>query len=393
MYLSQQSIYPPTSNNMWSPIPAPVPASRPPAPVPVPAPAFPNNVRGADSQEHQLVNAIYNPNNVEITDQDIVGILSYFGITMQPYNLNLYRRAFVHDSYSYTHYPELANTYPEIQLSVPKLYSKHNQRLELLGDGVVELVAKYYIYVRWPGKDEGFITDTKIEMVKNETIGKLAMDLGLQRWYMMSRAEEQKGLRSNVAKLGCLFEAFVGAIFLDFNRMDITEQGWTEQPFLCGPGFQVAQLFTTRVFDAFMNWTAVLISSENYKRPLQELLQCEYKVAPIFDFGPNRSTDGFNMCVFLYIPPKAISSKKHGQSQSLYHQSVPVSTFSSFMEIHNYLARNRNVCILLGEGYNRKKQMAEQFACKSAIEAIKCFSDFENVANKTKQKYVALTAV
>jgi dsRNA-specific ribonuclease len=359
----------------------------------------------ADQSKLQLVQNIYNPNNVEITDQDILGILAYFGVQMQPFNLDLYRRAFIHDSYSYTQYPELAQSYPALRNAVPslpKLHSKHNQRLELLGDGVVELIAKYYIYVRWPGKDEGFITDTKIEMVKNETIGKLAMDMGLQKWYMISRTEEQKGLRTNVAKLGCLFEAFVGAIFLDFNRMNISEQGWTEQLFQCGPGFQVAQIFTTRVFDTFMNWTTVLTCSENYKRPLQELLQCEFKVAPVFDFSTTNKMDGFSMCVLLCVgapPPRtaftngasAKSSKNAGTSLS--RQALPVSQFQSFADIHRYLAIHKQACILLGEGFHRKKQSAEQLACKSAIEAIKTYSDFENVAVKTRQKYVALTTV
>lgn len=373
-----------------------------------------------------VFNAVWNPANREITDDEIRGILSYFGVPMQPYNLDLYRRAFVHDSYSYVQYPELTGPeYPGKEPAPPRrLYSKHNQRLEILGDGVIELIAKYYIYVRWPHQDEGFITDIKIEMVKNETLGKLATDMGLPQWYMMSRPEEQKGLRQNLVRLGCLFEAFVGAIFLDFNRMDASNQpGWSggadpgslvdgnthpmPMPFLTGPGFQVAQLFVTRVFDSLINWTAVLTGSENFKRPLQELLQCEFKVTPTFDYGPSHVDSSaaypsvsFHMCVFLCIgttPPRttyanAAAAKRAATAVSpLVQQSVPLSQFSSFAAIHQWLAETGgHAIILLGTGHHRKKQGAEQDACRAAIQAIKGLADFEQVYARTRQKYAAM---
>ena len=88
-----------------------------------------------------------------------------------------------------------------------KLKTKSNERLEFLGDGVLECIAKYYLYRRFPKENEGFMTEKKIALVKNEHIGKLAYEMGLNKWYIMSQNAEEKKTRTNL-KLSCLFEAF-----------------------------------------------------------------------------------------------------------------------------------------------------------------------------------------
>jgi len=97
-----------------------------------------------------------------------------------------------------------------------ELSTKSNERLEFLGDGVLECITKYYLYRRFPKENEGFMTEKKIALVKNESIGKLALEMGLHKWYIISKHAEEKKTRTNLKKLGCLFEAFLGALFLDF---------------------------------------------------------------------------------------------------------------------------------------------------------------------------------
>ena len=96
-----------------------------------------------------------------------------------------------------------------------KLKTKSNERLEFLGDGVLECITKYYLYRRFPKENEGFMTEKKIALVKNEHIGKLAYEMGLNKWYIMSANAEEKKTRTNLKKLGCLFESFLGGILWD----------------------------------------------------------------------------------------------------------------------------------------------------------------------------------
>jgi len=329
----------------------------------------------------------YNSLNYEIQSKDIESILKNYGLNMSIHNFTLYKRAFVHKSYIKR--PALINQQNNVKI-MPKpnncydLYTKSNERLEFLGDGVLECIAKFYLYKRFPKADEGFMTDTKIELVKNETIGRIALEMGLNKWFMLSKHTETKNIRTNLKKLGCLFEAFIGAIFLDFNRISIKdEDGWFQNVFSCGPGFQIAQIFVESVFEKHINWTNLLKNNENYKRPLQELLQSEFKVTPYpMEITTYTLEKGYHMGVYL-----CMGQPTHG---ILHNQTIPYTSFSSFQEIHQYMAVNHKIFVFLGEGYHKIKQTAEQMACKQAIEHVKTtYRDFAETVDKIQQKYNA----
>ena len=172
----------------------------------------------------------YNPLNKCITETDIKQILNTYGINVPIYNVNLYKRAFVHRSYIKR--PTIENEVNNIVIT-PKpddclpLFTKSNERLEFVGDGVLECITKYYLYRRFPKENEGFMTEKKIALVKNESIGKMAYEMGLHKWFILSKHAESKQNRTNLKKLGCLFESFIGAMFLDFNKISVNdEDGW-----------------------------------------------------------------------------------------------------------------------------------------------------------------------
>ena len=95
----------------------------------------------------------YNSNNKEITRGEVQSILTKYGVTSNLFNLELYKRAFVHRSY--TKRPEQENKDNNIVLAdrpvdcIP-LKTKSNVRLEFIGDGVLEFITKYYLYRRFP---------------------------------------------------------------------------------------------------------------------------------------------------------------------------------------------------------------------------------------------------
>ena len=202
-------------------------------------------------EDDNLVFDPYNPNNVEITLNNVQSILNNYGITAKIHNIDLYKRAFIHKSY--TKRPNIENLEANIKIverpvDCLPLKTKSNERLEFLGDGVLELITKYSLYRRFPKADEGFMTEKKIALVKNEHIGRLAYEMKLHKWLIMSKHAEEKKTRTNLKKLGCLFEAFLGALFLDFNNINIKdENGWFENIFQLGPGFQMAQVFIENI--------------------------------------------------------------------------------------------------------------------------------------------------
>ena len=122
----------------------------------------------------------YNPLNTEIKLSDVQFILTKYGLPFEIHNMELYRRAFIHRSY--TRRPEFENLQQNITIverpaDCMPLSTKSNENLEFLGDGVLECITKYILYRRFPKSNEGFKTDKKIALVKNEAIGKIALEM------------------------------------------------------------------------------------------------------------------------------------------------------------------------------------------------------------------------
>ena len=320
-----------------------------------------------NKETEELIFDPYNPNNKEINQNVIETILKKYGVKSKIFNVNLYKRAFIHKSY--VKRPAIENQNNGIQIvdkpfDCPPLKTKSNERLEFLGDGVLECITKYYLYRRFPKENEGFMTEKKIAIVKNETIGRFAYEMGLHKWYIISKHAEEKKIRTNLKKLGCLFEAFLGALFLDFNKIQVKdEDGWFENLFKVGPGFQMAQVFVENVLEKHINWTELIENDDNYKNILQVKIQKEFKTTPTY-YEINRDDEtGFHMGVYLCLGQKDYNVN--------HDDSIPYSNFGSFEKIHQYVETNNKCLIFFGNGIHKIKKKAEQIACNKAIQNIK----------------------
>ena len=315
-------------------------------------------------EDEELIFDPYNPANIEINKKQVQHILEKYGVPGKIHNFNLYKRAFVHKSYIKR--PHLENLARGIQI-VDKpsdclpLKTKSNERLEFLGDGVLECITKYYLYRRFPKENEGFMTEKKIALVKNESIGKMAYEMGLNKWYLISKNAEEKKTRTNLKKLGCLFESFLGALFLDFNKIQISDEDkWFDNVFVTGPGFQIAQTFVESIFDNHVDWMSLLQHDGNYKNILQVKLQKAFKVTPIYkEISEFDEEEGYNMGVYLCL------------GQTHYALSHEESTnYSDWGSFENILSSETPKFIFLGSSKHKIKKKAEQEACRLALETI-----------------------
>ena len=318
------------------------------------------------SEDGGLIFNPYNPENREITLSQIQSILTAYGVPdPKVHNIDLYKRAFVHQSY--TRRLEFENTAENISVvdrpdDCMPLRTKSNERLEFLGDGVLECVAKYCLYRRFPKENEGFMTEKKIAIVKNESIGRMAYEMGLHQWFIISRHSEDKKLRTNLKKLGCLFEAFVGALFLDYNKIAIKdEEHWFENVFATGPGFQMAQIFIENVFEKHIDWIALIRNDDNYKNILQVKIQKEFKTTPDYiELGRDMEV-GYTMGVYLCL------------GQQIYETSpaaaVNFAELKTFEAVHAACeAAGGRILVFLAQASHKIKKKAEQLACDSAIQ-------------------------
>ncbi len=318
------------------------------------------------SEDGELVFNPYNSENREITLNEVQSILNRYGITAKVNNLALYKRAFIHRSY--TKRPAIENAESGITI-VPcphdcmPLKTKSNERLEFIGDGVLELITKYYLYRRFPKADEGFMTEKKIALVKNEHIGRLAYEMRINKWLIMSRHAEEKKTRTNLKKLGCLFEAFIGALFLDFNKIEVKdEHGWFANIFPTGPGFQMAQVFVEKIFETHVDFVKLVKTDDNFKNILQVKIQKEFKTTPDYLEIAHNSETGYHMGVYL-----CIGQPIHQVTPS---DAVPFSNYGSFAKIQSALVEEDSVFIYLGSGTHKIKKKAEQEACEQALQIL-----------------------
>jgi len=158
-------------------------------------------------------------------------------------------------------HPSVAHDGSPAVEKAPQPGAVHNQRLEFLGDAVLQLVLTRELYDRFPAFDEGPLTKARAKLVNRRSLAERAGALGLGAHLILSQGEERHGGRERPSALADTFEALLGAIFLD-------------------GGFDVARGFILREFSAAFGKVSVLPVIENPKGELQEWLQARSAEAP-----------------------------------------------------------------------------------------------------------------
>ena len=298
----------------------------------------------------------YNDKNTEINDENIKQLLEGFNIFYKINNIELFKRAFIHRSYVKSNLTEIKLV--KIPYRCIELKQHSNERLEFLGDGVLECITKMYLYKRFPDADEGFMTEKKICLVKNDHIGKLAYQMGLNKWFIISKNAEEKKIRVNYKKLGCLFEAFLGALFLDANDIKIDDNSnLFNNYFNVGPGFQICQIFIESIYEKLVDWNEILENDDNFKNLFQVRIQKEFKKTPEYIILNHDEELRYTMGVYLCLETGNNLNPKN---------AISFETIGSFENIK----KNNHKFIFFASGTHKIKKKAEQLACFEALKQI-----------------------
>jgi ribonuclease III len=174
---------------------------------------------------------------------------------------------------------------------------EHNERLEFLGDAVLELVVTEYLYKLYPNKNEGDLTALRSALVNTVSISEVALGLGFNDFLLLSRGEAKDTGRARQYILANTFEAVVGAMFLDL-------------------GYEAAQTF----IDANLIPTLGNIIEKgtwmDAKSKLQEIVQDKFGVTPRYEtvkeVGPDHDKT-FTIAVFFGDEKKTEGSGKSKQ--------------------------------------------------------------------------------
>ncbi|MDR2099349.1 MAG: ribonuclease III [Campylobacteraceae bacterium] len=187
--------------------------------------------------------------------------------------------------------------------------TKNNERLEFLGDAVLDLIVGEYLYMKFPVKSEGELSKLRASLVNDKSFKNIALELELGNYIIISAAEENNNGRDKESLLSNTFEAIIGAIYLDGGLENAKEAAVTllEKVY---PKIDMQTLF------------------KDYKTLLQEFTQAHCGAIPeytlIRSFGPDHKKE-FEMAVLL--KGKSLA-KAHGNTKKEAEQSAAKKAFN-----------------------------------------------------------------
>lgn len=219
-----------------------------------------------------------------------------------PRNINIYRQALTHRSYS-------------TKDSKKKFYN--NERLEFLGDAVIETIVSDILYHQYPNRNEGFLSTMRSKLVERKNLGRLSKEIGLDKFVKIDiKYPLQDNHNSYIG--GNAFEALVGAIYLD-------------------RGMKAARAFIDKLIaNGFINMAKTARVEENFKSLILEWgqkLHAEVKIISIWEDVPTRDRPPF--CSAVMIEGR-IAAKGKGYSKKESHQEAARKALAAMKRTPNF---------------------------------------------------------
>lgn len=206
---------------------------------------------------------------------------------------DLYIKAFTHTSYANEH------------------KSESNERLEFLGDAILDFLVGEYLFTKYPTMPEGEMSKARSTYVCEKANAEYSLILGLDKCLLLGKGEEEQGGRTKISVLGDLFESFLGAVYLEHGMEKIRE-------------IVSDVIFSVIIYidaDGFF---------EDYKSTLQEYIQAESRKGVLYKVDNEQGP-----------------SHDKTFTTSVYHDSIR-----------------------LGQGIGKSKKESEQMAAKNALEKL-----------------------
>ena len=162
-------------------------------------------------------------------------------------NINLYEQAMTHSSFAH-------------EKGHRRL---HNERIEFLGDAVLELIISDYLYEKYPHLSEGKLTKLRADLVCEASLARLAFSLNLGQYLRLGRGEIVGGGASRPSLLGDAIEAIIGALYLDL-------------------GMEVCRINVLKLYQPILQELQEGVLRRDYKTLLQEFSQARFSVTPFY---------------------------------------------------------------------------------------------------------------
>lgn len=180
----------------------------------------------------------------------------------------------------------------------------HNERLEFLGDAVLQTAVSGMLYERFAGSDEGDLTRVRAHLVREDSLHRVALALGLPEVLRLSEGEARGGGAARPSILADALEALIGATYLD-------------------GGFEPAQALVRRLFGEVIATTEIDNWSKDAKTELQEWLQARKLPVPAYRITATRGqAHAQTFEVECAVPALGLAQKGEGRSRRAAEQEA-----------------------------------------------------------------------
>jgi ribonuclease-3 len=286
---------------------------------------------GSNISVEKKIYPIYNENNFYITKEIIKSILQKGNIDKEINNLEIWQKAFIHNSYcvnsDFKKNEKFYGSIDSININENKhimpLQGDSNEVLEWLGDGIIQSVVAIYLYKRFSSQREGFLTKIRSKLVKTESLAKLSLHLNFDKYLIISKhIEILCNGRKNSRILEDAFEAFIGAMMNDFGSKNEAE------------GFNICNTFIINIIEQKIDITELIINDDNFKDQLMRFYQKKFN-------------------------GKFPKYEQKGLIETVNDNGIINKKFHMFVK-----DIDQNI---IGEGIGRSKKEAEQKAAKAAL--------------------------
>jgi len=173
---------------------------------------------------------------------------------------------------------------------------KNNERLEFLGDAVLELIVSDYLYKKYPNRPEGDLTSFRSAIVRTESLADASRELNYGKYLLLAKGEEDSGGRDKDYILANTFEAVLGAIYID--------QGYMVCKNL------VEKVLITKIDNIVKNRLDI-----DSKTKIQELVQEKYKQTPVYEVVGEHGPDHDKEFIVVVKVGNKIIGKGKGSSK------------------------------------------------------------------------------
>ncbi len=174
-----------------------------------------------------------------------------------------------------------------------------NERLEFLGDAILDFITGEYLYHRFPEMAEGRLTNLRSALVRTERLADFATKINLGDYLFLGKGEEDSGGRNRPAILCDAFEALVGALYLD-------------------QGMEATRLYVDKLIEPALQEVLATDAEKDAKSQLQEMAQSEYQLTPRYKTVKEEGPDHAK----LFTVEAIIGNKTYGVGTGMSKQNA-----------------------------------------------------------------------